>query len=213
VTRASRGYVAAVLEGRTEPARLTLSAMVKFTCSEDAFGKLIEKLGGGIAATVGDIAAVSIPLNSLEALEKEPGVAFIEASRPLRRSVDESVDGSVDGSVDESVDESVSQIGANQWHAPSIGLDGKGVIIGVIDLEGPDFHHPDFRNKDDSTRLLYLLNQEAEGDGYSASVINQDLQSATPYSIVNQIPRTRATARMWWGSRQAMASTTTVTSA
>lgn len=40
------------------------------------------------------------------------------------------------------------------------GLDGTGVVVGVIDT-GIDISHPDFRNKDGSTRIAWLLNAES----------------------------------------------------
>jgi len=42
------------------------------------------------------------------------------------------------------------------------GLNGEGTIIAVID-SGIDYYHPDFRNEDGTSRILYLWDQTAEG--------------------------------------------------
>ncbi len=72
------------------------------------------------------------------------------------------------------------------------GLDGNGVIVGIID-SGIDYTHVDFRNDDGTTRILYLWDQTVEGsppDGfnegteYSQMQINDALQSNDPFSII-----------------------------
>ena len=54
--------------------------------------------------------------------------------------------------------------------ATSGALGGRGIIIAAID-SGVDYMHPEFRNKDGSTRILYLWDQSIQGappDGYFA---------------------------------------------
>lgn len=71
-------------------------------------------------------------------------------------------------------------------------LRGTGVIIGLID-SGIDYTHPDFRNEDDSTRILYLWDQTIEGsppEGFPAGTqytreqINEALLSPDPFEVV-----------------------------
>ncbi|MCL2617729.1 MAG: S8 family serine peptidase [Defluviitaleaceae bacterium] len=52
--------------------------------------------------------------------------------------------------------------------ARGFGLSGKGVLVAVLD-SGVDFRHPDFRNDDGSSRVLYIWDQTAAGappDGF-----------------------------------------------
>ncbi len=72
------------------------------------------------------------------------------------------------------------------------GLTGKGVIVAVID-SGIDYTHPDFRNADGSSRILYLWDQTAEGSPpsgfrqghlYSKEDLDIALASGNPLSIV-----------------------------
>src|SRR5207247_1720535 len=77
------------------------------------------------------------------------------------------------------------------------GVDGRGVIVGVVDY-GFDFVHPAFRNADGTTRLLSLWDQKATGSeppaGYSygreltAADINIAFGQQDPYSAVRYWP-------------------------
>jgi len=75
------------------------------------------------------------------------------------------------------------------------GLTGKDVIVAVID-SGIDYTHPDFRNADGSSRILYLWDQTAEGtppEGftagaeYSQAQLTEALHSSAPLSAVPSV--------------------------
>ena len=72
------------------------------------------------------------------------------------------------------------------------GLRGRGVIVGIID-SGIDYTHPDFRNDDGTSRVLFLWDQTIPGDPpegfqngaeYSNSQLNEALNSPEPLSVV-----------------------------
>ncbi len=70
-------------------------------------------------------------------------------------------------------------------------LTGKGVIVAVID-SGIDYTHSDFRNKDGTTRILYIWDQTIEGmppkgflggSEFNSQMINDALFSDNPNSL------------------------------
>ncbi|MDD6311945.1 MAG: S8 family serine peptidase [Firmicutes bacterium] len=70
-----------------------------------------------------------------------------------------------------------------------LGIAGEGVIVAIID-SGIDYTHPDFRNPDGSTRILYIWDQTAPSDGaqkgavYTKDMIDEALNSGEPYAVV-----------------------------
>ncbi|MBR5313990.1 MAG: S8 family serine peptidase, partial [Clostridia bacterium] len=72
-------------------------------------------------------------------------------------------------------------------------LTGKGVAIGIID-SGIDYTHPDFKNNDNTSRILYIWDQTEDGNApngfrsgteYTKAMLDSALESDNPYSIVN----------------------------
>lgn len=76
-----------------------------------------------------------------------------------------------------------------------LNLSGQGVIIGIID-SGIDYTHPDFRNEDGTSRILYMWDQTetgkipsgfTHGAEYTNEDINAALSSSNPYELVPEI--------------------------
>lgn len=74
-------------------------------------------------------------------------------------------------------------------------LTGKGVIVAIID-SGIDYTHPDFRNLDGTTRILYIWDQTvsgtpplglAAGAEYTEYDINNALENSQPFSVIPQV--------------------------
>lgn len=75
-------------------------------------------------------------------------------------------------------------------------ISGKDFLLAVVD-SGIDYSHPDFRNEDDTTRILYLWDQSIEGappPGFSGGTlytreqINEALNAPTREEMLSQVP-------------------------
>lgn len=71
-------------------------------------------------------------------------------------------------------------------------LTGKGTVVGIID-SGIEYTHPDFRNDDGTSRILYVWDQSVDGNPptgfrsgseYTNEKLNLALNSSDPYSVV-----------------------------
>jgi subtilisin family serine protease len=79
--------------------------------------------------------------------------------------------------------------------SPRWQLTGRDVIVAIID-SGIDYTHPDFRNEDGTSRILYIWDQTAAGTPpqgflagaeYDNAQISEALQSPAPFSIIPQV--------------------------
>jgi subtilisin family serine protease len=128
---------------------------------------------------------VELPLDELERLLREPGVAHVEAGRPLRPDLDISR---------REIRADPAQI--TPGGVP--GLDGNGVIVGIIDGE-MDFTLKDFRDASGAPRIAFLWDQNlipdpALGEAwpanfhygveYDAAAIDRALKHTDPFSVV-----------------------------
>jgi len=110
-------------------------------------------------ARFGQILAVRTAQADLTRLGSLPGVASVEACRVLRPHLDRSL-------------KEVGALAAAQTHA---GLDGRGVVVGIVDT-GLDFRHRDFQDATGRTRLLHLVDYSVKpakggaGEKYGARV-------------------------------------------
>jgi subtilisin family serine protease len=97
----------------------------------------------------GQIAKASLPITNLPKLANDGRVRFIELGEPLKvpHPVVSSAEVSAPTTPRVKTDNSAKHKG------------GKGVLIGIIDVQGFDFSHPDFLDKDGKTRFVSIWDQ------------------------------------------------------
>ena len=120
-------------------------------------------------------AIVTLPYNQLYALYGMTGIEYIELPKRLALVLSEGM--------------WQSCIPPVQNPRGGFGLTGRGVIVAVLD-SGIDYTHPDFRNDDGTTRLLFYWDQSAidgvppegfrGGAEYTREQINQALAGGVP---------------------------------
>jgi subtilisin family serine protease len=138
------GFVVKDLPGRG----LVIDLVVEGTASD---GEL-EALGALIGTRLPDGArTVRLPVSRLDDLRAMPGLTRLVAARPVELHHDASVP--------------LTQATPNYWtSAPPnfTGSAGTNVIVGIVD-SGIDYTHADFKNPDNTTRILNIWDQNTAG--------------------------------------------------
>lgn len=110
----------------------------------EAGGKLPGEVG-----RKGSIVTARVALDSLRALTKDPRVAFVEIGEALKQPRPIVTQGSVSPP-----SPATRRIGRDSAHKF-----GKGTLIGIIDVQGFDFSHPDFLEDPHTTRFVAIWDQ------------------------------------------------------
>lgn len=140
---------------------------------ETGLGVEAEVLGGGFAI-------ITLRADQIPMLYDYREIEYFELPKPLVLTLSESLRAACISPVQS----------PSAYH-----LTGAGTLVGIID-SGIDYTHPDFRNQDGSSRILYLWDQTVDGippDGfrqgaeYNNQQLNAALAAAQPYEIVNSI--------------------------
>lgn len=124
----------------------------------------------------GGYAVVTLPQNEIRMLASLPQIEYVEMPKRLYFSAD--------------AGRAVSCVSAVQ--APPLALTGRGILVAVID-SGVDYFHPDFRNRDGSTRIVAMWDQtgsvregegspEADGSGQRAGRVPEGFTSGAEYT-------------------------------
>lgn len=126
-------------------------------------------------------AIVSVPASQLDALSDTEGIVYVEEPREVYFNVNNGREASCINSVQGTIN-TTPYISTGE-----LSLTGKGVLTGIID-SGIDYTHPDFRNSDGTTRILYIWDQTATfpdsygrippGYTYGAEYSNEDINKA-----------------------------------
>lgn len=93
-----------------------------------------------------------IPESQIDAVANSPLITYMEKPKRLFFSTFQARQASCI---------TVVQSASSQIPGVTNGLDGNGIIVGIID-SGIDYTHPDFRNEDGTTRILELWDQTLE---------------------------------------------------
>ncbi len=138
-----------------------------------------EPLGGGYAI-------LTLPAGRIPELYAYGEIEYIELPKSLSLSLRDSIHSICAGGVGETG-------GQGRY-----GLKGKGVLVAIID-SGVDFTHPDFRNADGTSRILYYWDQSGKGAPpqgfyggaeYTAEQFDQALKGRNPKNAA--LPADRA---------------------
>jgi subtilisin family serine protease len=127
--------------GRSFHARFGEPVFSVFILGEACAEELLA-LGIVPRSAAGDIRTAFVPRSRLRALERCDGVRYVELARAWSCDLGQAIP--------------LAQI--DTLHAATPSVDGTGVIIGVID-NVLDIHHPDFRDANGATRVLFLWDQ------------------------------------------------------
>lgn len=137
---------------------------------ETDLGAEIDDLGEGYAI-------IRLRGNQISMLDNYKEILYIELPKTLTLMLNQSL--------------RTSCVSAVQ-SADGYNLTGEGMLIGIVD-SGIDYTHPDFRNADGTSRVVYLWDQTANGSPpygfrhgaeYDSRQINTALTSPRPYEIV-----------------------------
>ena len=145
----------------------TWEVIIKYTENLDNVRQIAEE----VTELFGGFAVIKIKEDALTLLTDIPQVTYVEKPKAVYFALQEAKAASCLTGV---------QGGAD-------GLSGAGVLFACVD-SGVAYTHPDFRNEDGSTRILYLWDQTIEGNPpagytrgteYTAEQINAALQAQT----------------------------------
>lgn len=122
-----------------------LSVLIRGSVATSA----LRAMGADVQTEVGEVRTARVPVSALSALVNLPGVDHLSLGYRMKPQLDASIP-------DTHADDKRPQ------EPPLFGWYGKNVIVGIIDT-GFDYHHPDFRNPDNSTRFLSIWDQNVAG--------------------------------------------------
>lgn len=140
-------------------------------------GVFVQRIGAaevpGITRWHGEIGLARLPLEDALALASNPNVAFVEDSRTLKRPQ------ALKLSMSAVAPTSRSRRTGRRANRP----DGAGALIGIIDVQGFDWAHPDFQAADGVTRFERIWDQGGSGRepqpyGYGNEILRDHMEQA-----------------------------------
>jgi subtilisin family serine protease len=133
----------------------------------------------GASARRGNLVAATVALKDVARLARDPNVVSIQLGEPLARPTPDIVAPKAP-----KPSHSRRRFGSAEKHR-----DGEGILIGIIDVGGFDFAHPDFLDDEGKTRFAAIWDQggtsgpppTGKGPGrfsYGSELLQKDLQRA-----------------------------------
>jgi subtilisin family serine protease len=107
-----------------------------------------DRIPDGVARA-GNLATASLPLSRLRRLADDDRVAYVEMGEPLKPPTPTHSTGAI-----EAPTMSLRRFGRAADHAF-----GAEVLVGIVDVQGFDFSHPDFTGDDGGTRFVAIWDQ------------------------------------------------------
>lgn len=136
-----------------------------------------QAVGAQVEVLSDNYAILTLPVSRISQLYNFPEIEYIERPKTLFLNLMRSLGSAC-----------VSQAQSTE----NFGLSGQGTLVAILD-SGIDYTHPDFRNPDGSSRILYLWDQTGEGTpppGFSAGAeydkaqLDAALASPDPLALV-----------------------------
>jgi subtilisin family serine protease len=164
-----------------EPAKAKAHVFVELV--EDTPGE--RRVHRGQSGRRSNIVAATVPIKDLDALAARPEVAYVELGQGLsvpRPDVSSDVVGP-------------PPFDLRKFGSPRVHHDGKGVLIGIIDVMGFDFAHPDFRDEEGGTRWVAIWDQGGQGrpppkgNGSGYFVYGSELRKEHLDQAIKQAPK------------------------
>ncbi|MBZ4669180.1 MAG: prtP 3 [Defluviitaleaceae bacterium] len=165
------------LQGAVDTESKQWEVIVKYHGDLNAVG---EQLGAEVEILTEGYGIITLEESKIPELSKYTQIEFIE--RPKRLGI------ALDNSLREACITSVQR--------PPYDLRGRGVLLGIID-SGIDYTHPDFRNEDGSSRILYIWDQTLEGQPpqvfargveFTREDLDEALSLPTPMERIARVP-------------------------
>lgn len=169
------------LEGTRSPSMEAMKALLAYAQEESAAAVL----SGTRLVSSGNTVLATVPVSLLSFLEKMDGVSFIQAAESIR------------------LDQPAVDLKGPRSAPPPPRFDDdlpapkSPVLVGIIDVGGFDFAHPDFLKKDGTSRFVRIWDQGGcfrappEGFGYGAEFTQERLNSALAAAKTSGLPATR----------------------
>jgi hypothetical protein len=126
--------------------------------------------------------AATVPVSMLDTVSRDPAVAFVHPADPLK--LDAPPVSPAPGAVKKAVGD------------PSTHGRGKGVLIGIVDVGGFDFAHPDFLDAQGATRFVAIWDQggaarlppTTRGFDYGAEFTKTHMDAAITAAAARGVP-------------------------